>query len=53
LVSYLKRFHPWRTAESATIESFLKLLSALDLELVLFPKEKSVDTPSSITNEEW
>ena len=39
--------------ESATIESFLKLLSALDLELVLSPKKKSVDSSSSIKTEEW
>lgn len=40
---------------SATVESFLKFLSALDLELILKPKESgsSLTKPSASAKEEW
>lgn len=40
---------------SATVESFLKLLSALDLELILKPKQSdsSLTKPSASAREEW
>ncbi|GAB1432141.1 helix-turn-helix domain-containing protein [Spirochaetota bacterium] len=40
---------------SATVESFLKLLSALDLELILKPKQpgSSLKKPPASAREEW
>ena len=40
---------------SATLDSFLKLLSALELELVLMPKDATVPTNknASHSREEW
>lgn len=38
---------------SATIDSLLKLLSALDLELVISPKNENNDKVSPNTNEDW
>jgi len=40
---------------SATVDSFLKLLSALDLELILQPKQSSssLTNPPASAREEW
>jgi HTH-type transcriptional regulator/antitoxin HipB len=40
---------------SATVDSFLKLLSALDLELILQPKQSSssITKPPAPAREEW
>ncbi|HPE89591.1 MAG TPA: helix-turn-helix domain-containing protein [Spirochaetia bacterium] len=40
---------------SATVDSFLKLLSALELELILKPKRSSssITNPPSSAGEEW
>lgn len=40
---------------SATVDSFLKLLSALDLELIITPKERrqSKATPANLPGEDW
>jgi len=40
---------------SATVESFLKLLSTLDLELILQPKQSgsSLKKPPASAREEW
>jgi HTH-type transcriptional regulator/antitoxin HipB len=38
---------------SATVDSLIKLLSALDLELVISPKNANKDSASLNTNEDW
>jgi len=38
---------------SVTIDSLLKLLSALDLEMVISPKNTLDNTADSNTNEDW
>jgi len=40
---------------SATVDSLMKLLSALELELIITPKERrpSKATPTMLTGEDW
>lgn len=38
---------------SVTIDSLLKLLSALDLEMIISPKSEIENTANSNTNEDW